>query len=158
MTVGGRYREDSPPGKRQREPPFDTPQQMLADHYRRGVLEALDREGETSIESVARRLTERDFQGSGVPPTEADYCRTRAELARIHVPQLIEAGLVARDGERHSRNLASGDDDDGVISSGDTGDDCNGDSGGNSADLLRRTEHGDRVLASIAARATTCRK
>lgn len=105
MTHGGGSEDSLRSGDGRPTSPLDTSWPVLADRYR-AVLRVLDRDGATSIESVARDLTDRDFRGSGVTPTTADYERTRRALDAVHLPYLIDAGMVERTSGREGDDAA----------------------------------------------------
>lgn len=68
--------------------------EALADPRRRWLLTYLRDHGAESPETLARRLTDWESNGTGITPTAVDYGRIRSELVGVHLPTLAAAGFV----------------------------------------------------------------
>ncbi|WP_229110938.1 DUF7344 domain-containing protein [Halapricum desulfuricans] len=71
----------------------------LSSVQRRRVLYHLLEEGETPIEELATVLTGWEATQRGTMSTPADHTKHHLALHHIHLPLLVEAGLVAWDRE-----------------------------------------------------------
>ena len=69
---------------------------LLADERRRVALTVLQRVGPLDLESLATRVVAREQVGK---VTEARTERVAVSLKHVHVPRLVEAGVVETDGD-----------------------------------------------------------
>lgn len=75
---------------------------LLQDARRRGVLYTVKRNGETSVEEVARRIAVwQSTDGRGAPDPET----VETSLVHSHLPRLADAGVVEYDRERGTVDL-----------------------------------------------------
>lgn len=68
--------------------------EALADPRRRSLLAYLREHGAESPETIACELTEVEINGSGIEPEATDYGRIHEELLSVHIPLLVDAGLI----------------------------------------------------------------
>lgn len=68
--------------------------EVLSDPRRRSLLTYLREYGAESPETIACELTEGEINGSGIEPAATDYGRIHEELLSVHIPMLIDIGLI----------------------------------------------------------------
>lgn len=68
--------------------------EALADPRRRSLLSHLREHGAESPETIACELTEGEINGSGIEPVATDYGRIHEELLSVHIPMLVDTGLI----------------------------------------------------------------
>lgn len=88
------------PNPHAEEGPVEPVFTALADGRRRQLLATLDeRSGSTTIPELARALPSRGTATTPATPSPREHRSIRTSLHHVHVPKLVEAGLLERTGD-----------------------------------------------------------